>query len=461
MAAPTSSVSCYQYVIVCSERAKTELPNALKALEDKYSSKWPGKVQTIFYPDSKALESCLPKLTQLRPSYTCFLAHYKECSKDFVTNVHRLCRRIDPTNPFTDTVWGILTGLVEEDLLFSVRQQPLTVRRVLGGTPVKLGNFESGSWYSEGQACVSYHKSRDEKSVRKVECPRDTTQVLINELSNDRDVPNEVGVDMMVTSGHATESDWQIGYSYENGQFVCMSSHMTGKAMDSSLYPVTHNGSPKVLSAAGNCLMGHIRSPNCMALAWMHSVGVVQMTGYVEPTWFGFMGWGVHKYFINLPGAYSFSESFFANNQALIAKLSSNYPKHSSKNYKECRSTSGIDKECLGLLFDKDVVAFYGDPAYEARLTTKPEVFPYKVNVKPIQLSTVEMTKEWSYYELVVMVTTVPDRPVVHMFPCTVKEYRIIEGGDEGVVITCRFVLVPIPKGSEGKTLRVVYGVLE
>ena len=83
----------------------------------------------------------------------------------------------------------------------------------------------------------------------------------------------EEGVDMMVTSGHATEGDWQIGYSYKNGQFICMSSNLIGKSMDGALYPVTHNGSPKVLSAAGNCLIGHIKSPNCMALAWMHSVG--------------------------------------------------------------------------------------------------------------------------------------------------------------------------------------------
>ena len=454
---------CYQYVIVCSERAKREWPNALTELQKKYSSKWPGLVETITYPHSDTLETtCLPRLSELRPSYTCFFTHYKDCSRNFVKTVHQLCRQIDSTNPFTDTMWGIMTGLEEEDLLFAIKQEPLTVQRVLGGTPVKLSNFESGSWYSEGEACASFHKSRDEKKDRKVKCPQDTTEILINELSKERHIANEVGVDMMVTSGHATESDWQIGYTYRNGQFVCMSSHLMGKSMDGSLYPVTHNGSPKVLSAAGNCLMGHIKSPNCMALAWMHSVGVVQMTGYVEPTWFGFMGWGVHDYFINVPGAYSFSESFFANNQALIAKLHSKYPQQGDKDYEDVKKCSvEVDKDCLGLLFDRDVVAFYGDPAYEAKLLNKPESHPYTIAVNSLSptSSSVEagMDDGWSLHELLITVNKVPGRPVVHLFPRSVKRYRILEG-DVGVVITCRFVLVPVPADSNEKILRVVYG---
>ena len=450
------AVQCYQYVIVCSERAKREWPNALKALEDKYTSRWPGQVETILYPHPEALDPCLPRLTELRPAYTCFLTHYKECSREFVGNVHRLCRQIDPTNPFTDTIWGIMTGLEEKDLLFALSQEPLAVRRVLGGTPVNLEKFDSGCWYSEGKACESFHKSSTENKARKVACPQDTTQILISELSKERDVIQEEGVDMMVTSGHATEGDWQIGYSYKNGQFICMSSNLIGKSMDGALYPVTHNGSPKVLSAAGNCLIGHIKSPNCMALAWMHSVGVVQMTGYVVSTWFGFMGWGVHNYFIDVPGLYSFSESFFANNQALIAKLHTKYPEWEKRTYEECKNS--VDKECSGLLFDRDVVAFYGDPAYDARLLEKPECTPYTVTVKqlPPETSTL-LGSEWSIYEILVNVNKVPKRPVVHLFPCSVKKYQVIEGKD--VVITCRFVLVPVLSESEGKVLRTVYAV--
>ena len=38
----------------------------------------------------------------------------------------------------------------------------------------------------------------------------------------------------------------------------------------------------------GTVLWGTYRA----ALGWMHSANVVQMVSYVEPTWFGYGGWG-------------------------------------------------------------------------------------------------------------------------------------------------------------------------
>ena len=164
----------------------------------------------------------------------------------------------------------------------------MTVRRVLGETPVDLSKYKSGSWYSEGEACVMYHKDIHKTSACKETCPRDTTPVLVKELSCNRDVEKGVGVDMMVTSGHATEKDWNIRYSYHNSRFICQSSNMVGKAMDGSTHPITFDGKLKILSAAGNCLVDNICKRNCMVLTWMHSVGVVRMTGYLVPTWLGF-----------------------------------------------------------------------------------------------------------------------------------------------------------------------------
>lgn len=443
------------YTIVCSEKAGKEWKTALSALEEKYKQKWPNQVEVLTYNTADGVKTCLPRLTELRPSFTCFFTHHKECSRQFVGEVHRICRQIDLSNPFTDTIWGIMTGLEEEDLLFAIKQEPLVVRRVLGGTPVRLSNFESGCWYSEGEACASFHKQRGEEKDKKVKCPQDTTEILISELSKERNIESDTGVDMMITSGHATENDWQIGYSYSNGKFICMSSNLIGESMDGSLYPIKHNGKPKILSAAGNCLMGHIKTVNCMALAWMHSAGVVQMTGYVVSTWFGFGGWGVHNYFINLPGLMSFSESFYANNQALLAKLHTKYPEYETKDYDECNAS--VERECAGLLFDRDVVAFYGDPAYDARLVSKPDKYPYHISIKELPTTENQLSDDWSVYEVIVTVNKVPDRPAVYVFPCSVKEYKVLKG--ENVIINCRFLLVPVTSESEGKELHIIYAI--
>jgi len=135
--------------------------------------------------------------------------------------------------------------------------------------------------------------------------------------------------------------------------------------------------------------MGHISDEHCMALGWMHSANVVQMTGYVEPTRFGYGGWGVHKYFINNPGSMSFAEAFFANQQSLVHELHSKYGQdadntlddHSSV-YLRCFNTSAsarknISRDCSGLIYDKDNIAFYGDPAWRAQLEVNLAVYDY------------------------------------------------------------------------------------
>ena len=424
------------YAIVHSKETGEKWPKALEALKEKYETKWPSRVKVFCYANGEQVSTVLPQLSEFRPAYTCFLAHYSEVISSFVVNVHRLTRKIDPTNPYTDTVWGILTGINEEDVLFAINEEGLTVRRVLAGTPVDLNKFESGSWYNEGVAGASVHKVTEEEGVINRECPLDATSVLTAELSSERNVVNGTGVDMMVTSGHATERDWNIGYSFRSGQFICPEGEMVGRALDGSIHPIKHNGKPKILSAAGNCLIGNIDRKNCMALAWMHSVGVVQMTGYLVPTWYGYGGWGVHKYFIDMPGALSFSQSFFANNQSLIYKLHSEYPEAASV------TDSGfdpmdmyIDKDCAGLLHDRDVVAFYGDPAFEAKLVTKEDKAPYIVSI--LQLAS-ETRGDWKRYEAKFVFKSSFGRHPIHVFPRAVTRYRLLRGE---AVLTCRFLM--------------------
>ena len=175
------------YAIVHSNETGKKWPKALEALKEKYETKWPSEVKILTYSKDQEVSAILPKLSKLRPAYTCFLAHYSECVFSFVSHVHQLTRKIDPSNPYTDTIWGILTGVDENDVLFAIKEAGLTVRRVLSGTPVNLEKFETGSWYSEGEAGASFHKTNEGGGVVKKECPRDATSVLTEELSAERD----------------------------------------------------------------------------------------------------------------------------------------------------------------------------------------------------------------------------------------------------------------------------------
>ena len=182
---------------------------------------------------------------------------------------------------------------------------------------------------------------------------------------------------MFVTSGHATERDWQIGFRYRNGQFRSEQGQLFGVDTQGQRYPI-HSETPKVYLPVGNCLMGHIDGPDAMALAFLNSAGVCQMIGYTVPTWYGYAGWGMLDYFLEQPGRFTLAEAFYANQQALVHRLTKYFPRISAdvqngvqtrlRSRGPCprrRTQAGLNwNDARGLLFDRDMLAFYGDPAW-------------------------------------------------------------------------------------------------
>ena len=424
-----------QYVIVTSSKTLQLWPRAVEALQTKYEEKWPGMVRLVKYDQANGVRSSLPALREHLPSYTCFLEHHSLCSKQFVRHVNQLTRELDPSSPYGDTVWGILTGYVEEDVLFAVRQPPLTLSRATGNSPMWVSMFQSGLWFSEGEKGVAFRKLPSENLEQREQCPDDATEAFVKELSMWRDVEEDEGVDFIGTSGHATEKDLNIGYSFRSGSLCCNRGQLYGRPLNGSEYiAVQRNDSPKVLSAAGNCLMGHISDENCMALGWMHSACVVQMTGYIVPTWFGYGGWGVNNYLCEEPGGMTFSEAFFANQQALLHKLHSEY---GNVNEQTCQ----VPRECEGLRHDRDNVAFYGDPLWAASLDKRS---PHANYTHSVVLKTDAANSdgwlEWEY-RLMTHKSAQWTRPPVYVFPTRVRGVRLVSGGG---ILTCRFLLLPL-----------------
>ena len=127
--------------------------------------------------------------------------------------------------------------------------------------------------------------------------PADTTKALADTLADYK-------ADLFVTSGHATERNWQIGFSYRNGYFTSKSGQLYGVDTEKKKFKI-NSTNPKVYMAVGNCLMGHVDGPDAMALAFMKSARVNQMVGYTVLTWYGYGGWGCLDYFVEQPGRYS------------------------------------------------------------------------------------------------------------------------------------------------------------
>jgi zinc protease len=117
----------------------------------------------------------------------------------------------------------------------------------------------------------------------------------------------------------------------------------------------------------------------------------------------------------------------------------------------------------VGLLFDRDALVFYGDPAWDARLadgdlaygqslTEKDGVWTFEVKPEIGAKSFAPVNENGAQRGWRPMVAFLPER--------LEGEIEILEGGELGAVVADDFVLLPNPrKVEDGKAYRVVFRV--
>ena len=393
------------------------------------------------------LEGVLAPLRESFPRYCCFVAKPDEVTRNYVAKVHRLTRRVDD-DPFTDLFWGILTGFDAEDALRTASEtEPLIIERVAAGTEIELNACQEGVWFCELEQRRIVRKRPGDAPVQE-RGEVDSTAAIVDTL-------NDYQPQLFVTSGHATEADWQIGFRYRNGSFRSEAGSMFGLDTGGTRHPIQSNN-PKVYLAVGNCLMGHINGPDAMALAWMHSVGVRQMVGYTVLTWHGYGGWGCLDYFVEQPGRFTLTEAFFANQHALVHKLHTEYPDLADKNPEPGQAVSYSDGG--GLLHDRDVVAFYGDPAWQARLAEGPCAWDQSLTETDgiYTLTITPNLQDETFDPVNTNGSQRGYRPIIAWLPHRVENVEIVAGSDWKPVITDNFVLVPLPRDEPVPDLKVI-----
>lgn len=393
----------------------------------------------------------LPQLQQRHPRYTCFVARYEEATRQMVADVHALVRQYDD-DPYADTFWGILTGYDAAGALrIAGHDTPLTVRKVASGTDIALEMCQEGICYDE----LVEHKMVQKQAggeAEQTQGPGDTTAALVACL-------NDYKADLFVTSGHATERDWMIGFRYRNGSFRSQAGQMTGVDTKGVRHPV-HSPNPKVYLPIGNCLMGHIDGPDAMALAWMNCAGVHQMIGYTVPTWYGYMGWGCLDYFVEQPGRYTFAEAFLANHHALVHRLSRYFPEQAEQqgmpgqvmrpsSVGQAAKDAGLtSSDAAGLLFDRDVVAFYGDPQWSARMADGPLAWGQELerDGDVYRLTITPERGESTFAPINTNGSQRGGRPIIQFFERRLSGAEVLEGQELAPVITDDFILIPNPQ---------------
>ena len=448
---PADKESAYAVV---ARRAVYEKPG-WRAVVDTLAARHDAAV--ILYPYD--VTQARDELSAVFPRHVCFVSPPEEAGRRFVAKVHRMTRLLDQ-DPYGDVIWGIVTGLdAQAALKLATDEEPLTVRSAAAGCNRDLGFFMEGRAYSEGEQGVMYVKNPGMEPEKK-ECPGDATEAIVRTL-------NEEMPDIFITSGHATEHDWQIGYSFKSGQLRCEKGRLYGLDTKGNRYDID-SPNPKVYCAGGNCLIGRIDGLDSMALGWLSSGGARQMYGYTVSTWYGYMGWGVLDYFVRLQGAHTLAESFFFSNQALVERLCREYPGSLDRKVTDFniehdkaainRASAEVQarsKDELGLQWDRDTVVFYGDPAWEARTAGVREP-DYECS---LENSVIEESGRVRFvFEVKVNRTGIPRRPPAALLPFRISEIKIENAQGPAPVITDNFVLLPVQhEFKKGARLKVTF----
>ncbi len=435
------------YVVLISQAAwkLTGWQKVARILQKKY------KAPVIIY---SSLADVINPLRRIFPRYACFVMPPEEAGRNTVVTIHRMMRRLD-SDPYADVIWSVLTGYDVQDALRIARyNKPLTIKKALSGTAgTNINLFDEALKFDETNKGVMWVKQSGKKKAIQKTCPTDTTSLIVGAL-------NKFKPDVFFTSGHATPNDWQMGYRYRNGQLRCDNGQLFGLDTQGRRYNV-NSPNAKIFLPLGNCLIGRIPRRNCMSLAMMHTAGVYQMLGYTVVTFYGYAGWGVQDYLLAQPGRFDLAQSVYCNQQALLHEIATRFPQLLKANPDiGMYGMSGIsamqrkyairNRDELGLLWDRDVLAFYGDPAWIARLPREGLTWQQSL-----------AHKEGNVFEFTV--TTVadgkwPGRPLMELLPFRVTSVKIISGKKLSPVITDNFIMLPM-KGSfeKGERYKIAF----
>jgi len=482
----------YSYAVVAAEKTLRHpgWKNVVETLRAKHSAKiftYDRGIEGHEHPGLKGLQTAL---TEMRPDFVCFVALPEELAaavrvqaktRDgrelempfcgiFYHEAVALMRSLG-AGPFEYAQWAILTGASPDDAMRIISAEPLSVRAGLSHVGSGwLDEMDLGVSFSEGTQGEKWVKMPDSEK-KEVEGPKDTTEQYVQALNSNK-------VDMISSSGHATENDWEMGYNYKNGKIVIASllnklpepvrkkfqkiaadprfgkgiSKLFGLDASGEIYPLTTNN-PKIYYAVGNCLIGRVSGDDCMLLGWIHH-GAMQFFGHVGVQLRSCYAWGIAEYFLQLQGRFTFAEAVWLNRQALYLEESRMNEQELQQKYLCCRNSQPLQVHGR-LLWETAVL--YGDPAWEARLhPVREPLYDQSMESRVLPDGREEIT-----FTVTMRRESLPTRPAAFLLPpAKVSDIEVTEG-PENLVVADNFALIPFwnagdPTPAMGKVFKAV-----
>ncbi len=456
---------------------------------------WRKVVETLLqkYPESKFIElqqleeePCVAELREQKPRYVAVVLRPEEVTREVVNMLHCATRQID-SDPYGDCLWGIITGYSAEDALRVARaKEPLICKKMLALGKPDCSRMEEAYCLAEEEGFPTIEKRAggEPQETRHAADTPEGQDILQNGLQERFAYRlSTQAPDLLVTTGHATPFNLEMPFckglifSANNRFYQVDCQHliaftsarqpaMSGKigALQSlveamhfrSIEPDTKE---RVWIASGSGALGDARGcTQSMPITAVSAYGCNQFVGYTATSWHGEAARVLLQLFMNHTNETTLAEAFYLSNQLLIEKTLRLCPDLLRVRFKEgelgptlqqdlltanIRLTSRQAHDAVGLVQERDLLAFYGDPAWPVLADSSHTAAPLNV--------------EWGE-EQIVRITARRDYngPVALRFPS--EKERIAWAGSEldHATVADDFILIPFLslKADESKELK-------
>lgn len=414
-------------------------------------------------------------LRELTPRYLAVVDKPENLDREFVMEGHRLSRRID-SDIYADYLWGIITGYTADDAMQMCERsgRPYVIHTALNTTGELSGSglFDRMAYLGDGGTPGEWgEKQLGDTDLQRHVVPK--WEILGKWVEKYK----EIDPDILITSSHATERNLEMPFSLGNLK------PQEGRLYADFMTPETLEGTahPRVYFAAGNCLIGNIaRDPGSMAVAWLSGMDATTMVGYVVPTWYGRNGWGGLKFWAANAGRLTLAQALYLNQQDMLhiehgwspGMLKVDYPFTTDefgqqgefvKRFTEATGNKPT-KDQEGFVYDRDVVALYGDPAWDVRLneTTPPGyTVGFKIKGKKciVTIKTDGNFRDSQMNGKGIKEEHVDDIPFAYFFPKRLRNPRLADGQDWNTALAEDFLLVYDSGFEKNKTYTITLDI--
>lgn len=438
----------------------------------------------IFYFQNHP-EDCEQQLKEKFPRYVIIVDKPQNINDDYIVKLNKLSRRID-NDVYADFLWGILTGYNAASVarMEENSQKPLVIHDCVSD----IMELNSAKWF-DNYAWVDDHTKGLAGEKHGFKSPVKTYQFDFDkELDIFATFFKDINPDLFVTATHANYDQLTVPFMpTRNSMFVSDSGYVWMQHNGKKTGKVPFTGKRNVYFPVGNCLIaGMNKNPNSMPPAWINHANSTAMVGYVVPTWYGRNGWGGLKYWLTNSGRYTLPEAIYLNQQDMLDTMkdwdenfsSIDYPFHRTeqelkedtalsdfslamKRIKNSTSIDRINTHHLGFLYDRDVLAYYGDPLWDVRLQTLKNEQDYKVDIarkKGEVVLTITTKENFSLTRLKgdhFKEEHVLDLPFSYFFPQRLKNPRMADPSAWNYTLDENFLLIKNPSFKPQSTYKI------